>query len=104
VTSRAFSHRMVELTGVPGVKLGDQAGLSAVAIAAAAAIGLSAFGPPVVGAGPKGLAVGLLCHGGHILLHALPEEGRCLVDIVALAPASAERAVEVISKRLGTDG
>ena len=104
MTLGAFTHSLVELTGVSGVKLGDHAGLSAVVIAAAGAVGLSSFDPPVVRSGPKGLAVGLLGHGGHILLHAVPDEGRCLVDIVAQAPASAARGVEVISKRLGTDG
>lgn len=103
MTHDAFNHRLAELAGVPGARLGDQDGLSAVAIAAAAAVGLSAYGPPVVRSGPRGMAVGLLCHGGHIVLHAVPDEGRCLVDIVATSPASAARGLEVIVKRLGAE-
>ena len=99
----AFTHQLTELTGVPGSRLAEPDGLSAVAIAAAGAVGLSTYGPPVVRSGPKGTAVGLLCHGGHVILHAVPEEGRCLVDIVARAPASASRGVEVIAKRLGAE-
>lgn len=94
------SHRLVPLTGIPGARLGD-AELSAVVIAAAGAIGISSYGTPVVRSGPRGTVVGLLCHGGHIVVHALPEESRCLVDILVLPPGSADRGIEVIARRLG---
>ena len=97
-----FDSHVTHLTNLPGSRLADENGLSAVAIAAAGAIGLSAYGPPVVRSGPKGIVVGLLCHGGHIVLHARPEEGLCLVDIAAAAPASAARGAEVIARRLGS--
>jgi hypothetical protein len=45
--------------------------------------------------------VSLLGHGGHIVLHATPDTGRCLVDILAPAPGLPERGVEVLARRLG---
>lgn len=98
----SFSHVAVELTGIPGAILADRSGLCGVALAAAGAVGLSPHEAPLDRSGPKGLIVALLCHGGHVVLHAVPEENRCLVDITARAPAPVERGVAVIAKRLGT--
>ncbi|MEP7327287.1 MAG: S-adenosylmethionine decarboxylase [Gemmatimonadota bacterium] len=95
------SHRLSNLTGVAGARLGDAEGLSAVAIAAAAATGMSSYGTPVVKSGPRGIVVGLLCHGGHVIVHAIPEESRCLVDVLVMGPGSADRGIEVIARRLG---
>jgi len=99
--SDSFRQLCVELQGIPGATLGDQAGLSGVVIAAAAAIGLSPFGAPLARSGPRGTVVAVLCHGGHVVLHALPEKSMCLVDIVAAAPQQIERGIDVIAKRLG---
>ncbi len=96
-----YNHHLTELTGITGGTLGDVDGLSAVAIAAAGAVGLSTYGPPIVKSGPQGIVAGLLCHGGHIILHTIPESGICVVDILARAPASPEMGAEVIAKRLG---
>ena len=104
MTEGTFNHRLVELTAVSGARLGDPPGLAAVVIAAASAVGLSTYGPPSIHSGPKGVAVALVGHGGHVILHALPEQARCLVDIVALTPANAERGVEVIARRLSANG
>src|SRR5262249_27047424 len=68
----AFAHFLTELTGITAGTLGDENALAALAIAAAGAIGLNAHGPPTVKSGPFGIAVGLLGHGGHIVLHAEP--------------------------------
>lgn len=57
--------------------------------------------PPVVTAGPKGVGVALLCHGGHIILHAAPEEGLCFVDVAGVGKAHPQRGLDVIVKRLG---
>ena len=95
-----FSHQIATLSGIPASRLADGAGLPALALAAAGAIGMSSHGPPVIRSGPRGTVVGLLCHGGHVVLHAIPEESVCIVDILALAPGAAERGVEVISRRL----
>jgi len=99
--SNTFRQLCVELEGIPGATLGDQAGLSGVVIAAAAAIGLSPYGAPLARSGPRGTVVAVLCHGGHVILHALPEQSMCLVDIVAGATQQIERGVDVIAKRLG---
>lgn len=93
-------HALTELTGITSATLGDDRALAALAIAAAGAIGLTAHGPPVVKSGPQGIAVGLLAHGGHIVLHARPDAGCCLVDIVTPAPATPARGLEVIARRL----
>jgi S-adenosylmethionine/arginine decarboxylase-like enzyme len=94
-------HCLTELTGITSATLGDDRALAALAIAAAGAIGLTGHGPPTVKSGPQGIAVGLLAHGGHIVLHARPAEGSCLVDVVTPGATPPARALEVISRRLG---
>jgi hypothetical protein len=49
---------------------------------------------------PRGLAIAMLCREGHIVLHALASEGMCFVDVLIRAPAEADRALEVIARRL----
>lgn len=96
----SFSHRIVQLTGITSAKLAQPEGLSAVAIAAAAAVGMSPYGPPVVKSGPKGTVTCLLCHGGHVITHVIPEQSLCIVDILSMTPGDPERGVDVIAKRL----
>ncbi len=98
-----FHHDHRCLTGIPGARLADQVGLSAVVIAAASAAGLPPHGPPVARAGPSGVAIGLLCHGGHVVLHTVPDAGLCLVDTVAPTAEGAARSLEVIARRLGAE-
>jgi hypothetical protein len=95
-----FTSRVTSLTGITSSRLADPESLSAVAIAAAAAVGMSPFGPPVVRSGPRGTATSLLCHGGHVILHVIPDQSLCIVDILAMSPGSADRGVDVIAKRL----
>jgi S-adenosylmethionine/arginine decarboxylase-like enzyme len=97
----AISHTLTELTGITVPLLHDENGLAALAIAAGGALGLTAHGPPTVRSGPRGIAVGLLGHGGHVVLHAHPESGTILVDVVTPGTTAAGRAVEVIARRLG---
>ena len=99
--SHTFHQLCVELEGIPGATLGDQAGLSGVTIAAAGALGLSPYDAPIARSGPQGTIIALLCHGGHVVLHALPEQNTCLVDIVARSPKPIERGIDVIALRLG---
>jgi S-adenosylmethionine/arginine decarboxylase-like enzyme len=96
-----FAHTIQLLTGIAGPRLSDETGLPAVAIAAASAAGLTPHGPPVTRVGPRGVAVSLLCHAGHLVLHAVPETGTVLVDVVGPAGAPLARALEVIGRRLG---
>jgi S-adenosylmethionine/arginine decarboxylase-like enzyme len=96
----AFTYHLDELTGISGARLADGAGLAAVVVAAAGAVGLTPLGTPIVREGPRGAAVALLCRDGHIVLHTAPHEGLCFVAVVARAPADAGRGVEVIARGL----
>jgi S-adenosylmethionine/arginine decarboxylase-like enzyme len=96
----AFDQVTVELRDVPPERLGDEGALSALVVAAAGAVGIPPHAPPTVKRATGSLAVGLLCREGHIVLHTSPEEGLCLVDVVARRPAQAARGVDVITRRL----
>ncbi|HET7041857.1 MAG TPA: S-adenosylmethionine decarboxylase [Gemmatimonadales bacterium] len=98
----SFTHHITELSHLSGHRLAEEATLSAVAIAAASAIGLVPYGTPLARSGPRGTAVALLAHGGHLVLHAVPEEGRCLVDIVAPGPMDHAKALEILIRRLSS--
>lgn len=95
------SHTLTELTGITAPLLSDESGLAALAIAAGGALGLTAHGPPAVRSGPRGIAVGLLGHGGHVVFHAHPDNGSILVDVLTPGTTPAARAVEVVARRLG---
>jgi S-adenosylmethionine/arginine decarboxylase-like enzyme len=95
-----FNHQVLELAGLVSPRLSDVDGLAAMVVAASGAVGMFALGPPVVREGPRGIAVGMLCREGHIVLHTAPSEGICFVDIVARAPADVGRGIEVIARRL----
>lgn len=99
----AISHTLTELTGITSPLLGDENGLAALAIAAGGALGLNAHGPPTARSGPRGIAVGLLGHGGHVILHAVPSAGSVLIDVVTPGTTPASRAIEVIARRLGVE-
>ena len=95
-----FNHQVVEVRTLAPARLGEPDTLSAVVVAAAGAVGMSAHGPPLVRGGSESLAVGLLCRDGHIILHTVVAEGLCLVDIVARAPADVTKGIDVITRRL----
>jgi len=97
----AYSHALMELTGITSPTLADEQALAALVIAAAGAIGLTPHGPPTTKSSPQGVAVGLLGHGGHVVLHTHPAGGACLVDVVTPNTTPPGRAVEVIARRLG---
>ncbi len=96
-----ISHTLTELTNITSPLLNDESGLSALAIAAGGALGLTAHGPPTAKSGPRGIAVGLLGHGGHVVMHVHPDAGSVLIDVVTPGTTPAVRAVEVIARRLG---
>ena len=102
--SRTFDHRFAEIDGVDAARLSDPDGLVAVIVAAASASGISALSLPVIQRGPQGHAIGLVCLDGHLVIHANPSRGDCIVDIAVRVPASAERGLEVIVRRLGGAG
>lgn len=95
-----YNSQVVLLTELVSAKLPDADGLAAMVVAASGAVGMFALEPPTVREEPKGIAVGMLCRDGHIVLHLVREEGTCLVDIVARAPADVGRGIEVIMRRL----
>lgn len=94
-------HRAARLCGVAPERLQDVDGLAALLIAAAGSLGLSGYGPPVQRQGPREIVVAHLCHRGHIVLHTVPDEGLCLVDLLTPGTAPADRALDVIARRLG---
>lgn len=96
------THHLVHLTDISSPLLADEHGLAALSIAAAGAIGLPAHGPPTTRTGPLGSAVALLAHGGHLIIHAEPATGRCIVDVLTPGTIPPLRAIEVIARRLGT--
>ena len=97
-----FTHHITELSGLSGARLAEEGTLAAVTIAAASAVGLIPYGTPLIRSGPNGTAVALLAHGGHLVLHAVPEEGRCLVDLVGPGPIDHRKALEILLRRLST--
>ncbi len=102
--SSAFNHDAIELSALASGPLADAAGLSAMVVAAAGAVGMPPLGPPIVRESPNGVVIGMLCRDGHIVLHAAPAEGICFVDIAARAPANVAKGVDVIARRLAPAG
>lgn len=96
-----FEHVFADLGGIPANRLTDMQGLAGLLIAAANAAGLNPANPPVVKLGSKGVAAALVCHGGHVVLHGLPDVGLCFVDVAGLGGALPQRGLEVIIKRFG---
>jgi S-adenosylmethionine/arginine decarboxylase-like enzyme len=96
-----FEHAFADLGGIPANRLSDSQGLAGLLLAAANAAGLNPAMPPAVKVGPKGVSAAVLCHGGHVALHGLPEAGLCFADVAGLGGALPQRGLEVIIKRLG---
>jgi S-adenosylmethionine/arginine decarboxylase-like enzyme len=103
VDSAPFHYHLDELTSISPARLDDVNILSAIVVAAAGAVGMTALGPPTVRESPGGRAVALLCRDGHIVLHTSPDDGFCFVAVVARAPVDVGRAVNVISRGLARD-
>ena len=93
-------HLFVELSGVTPSRLTDPQDLGALALAAANAAGLHPAAPPLVQASPRGTSAVLACHGGHVAIHALPDEGVCYADLASVGATNPQRALDVIIRRL----
>jgi len=93
-------HAFADLSGIAPDRLRDAQGLAAVLLAAANAAGLHPAGTPQVHDGPKGVAAVLVCHGGHVALHALPDVGVCFADVAGIGAVRPQRALDVLVKRL----
>ena len=98
-----FDHVFADLGGIAPDRLMDGQALGSLLLAAANAAGLNAAGPPAVTTGPKGVGIALMCHGGHLTLHAVPGEGLCFADVAGLGGGriDPQRGLDVIVKRLG---
>ena len=95
-----FEHTFADLGGIAADRLSDTQGLAAVLLAAANAAGLHPAGTPQVHGGPTGVAAVLVCHGGHVALHALPDAGLCYADVAGVGAVRPQRGLDVIVKRL----
>lgn len=95
----AHAHRVLD--GLPAGALEDAAALATVAVAAAGAAGLDATEAPLVRCWPRGATIAVFGRLGHLVLQTLPDARTCSVDVLALAPARADRAAEVVVRRLG---
>lgn len=90
-----------DLDGIPADRLSDVQGLAGLLLAAANAAGLNPASPPAVKIGPRGIGAVLLCHGGHVLLHAVPEAGVCFVDVAGMGGVHPQRGLDVVTRRFG---
>jgi len=93
--------RFGDLADLPSTRLGDADALGALLVAAAGAMGITPLGAPVIRSGAAAWVAALLCVDAHIILHALPDDRRCLVSIAARDAAAVQRGLDVISRRLG---
>jgi S-adenosylmethionine/arginine decarboxylase-like enzyme len=98
--SLTFDHVFADLGGVQAHRLTDPQGLAGLLLAAANAAGLNSAHPPVVTVGPRGVSAALVCHGGHVALHGLPDAGVCFADVAGIGGALPQRGLDVIIKRL----
>jgi hypothetical protein len=91
-----------DLDNLPPMRLGDADALGAVLVAAAGAMGITPLGSPTVRTGGDTWVAALLCPDAHIILHALPNERRCVVSIAARDGTVVQRGLDVITRRLAT--
>jgi S-adenosylmethionine/arginine decarboxylase-like enzyme len=90
-----------DLDGIPVARVSDEQDRVGLMLAAANAAGLSPAAAPVVRVSPAGADAVLLCHGGHVLLHGVPEAGYCFVDVAGLRAAPLPRGFDIGVRRLG---
>jgi S-adenosylmethionine/arginine decarboxylase-like enzyme len=95
-----FEHAFADLGGITAERLSDPQGLGAVLLAAANAAGLTPAGLPQIHSGPKGVAAVLVCHGGHVAIHAVPDAGLCFADVAGVGAVRPQRGLDVLVKRL----
>lgn len=97
----AFSHLVADFVGVPPAQLRDSSTLSGLLIAAAGAAGFSPIGSPMVRILPDGAVAGLfLVDGCHMSLHAFPDRGLLLLDVLSLASHDGRKALDVFARRI----
>ncbi len=97
-----FRAELRTLEGIPRARLADPGAIGGAVVAAAAAIGVGAEGPPLVRSTPGGVVVAIVTAEAHLVVHTAPASGTCLVDVVARAPRDPVRGADVIARRLAT--
>jgi S-adenosylmethionine decarboxylase len=99
--SAAFTHLTADLSGLRAEQLRDRALVTGLVIAAVGGAGLTSLAAPTIHERPQGgLSAVLLLEPGHLVVHALPERGRLLVDLLTLATQEPLKALEVFQRRL----
>jgi S-adenosylmethionine/arginine decarboxylase-like enzyme len=94
------AHVFADLSGIPAHRLDDARDLGALLLAAANAAGLHPTAPPLLETSPEGTSAVLVCRGGHVALHAVPQTGVCFADLAAISAAHPQRGLDVIIRRL----
>jgi S-adenosylmethionine/arginine decarboxylase-like enzyme len=96
-----YTHLIADFHGVSAEELRDTGALAGLLVAAAGAAGLTAMGTPLVRKLPSGMVTGvLLLDGCHMSVHAVPERGLLMLDVLALATYDASKALDVFARRL----
>jgi S-adenosylmethionine/arginine decarboxylase-like enzyme len=98
---KSHVHALCDLTGIDRNRLRDPGLLAGLLIAAAGAIGAATLAPPSVQQQPDDrINCVLLLDSGHLALHALPDRGLLMLDVLASSAHDVQRAVEVFRRRL----
>ncbi len=96
-----FTHLTAHLSGVRDEQLRDLPLITGLLIAAASSAGLTALGPPTLHPRAQGgLTAMLVLEPGHLLVHALPERSRLILDALTLATQQPAQVLEVFRRRL----
>jgi S-adenosylmethionine/arginine decarboxylase-like enzyme len=96
-----YTHLTADFRGVSAEELRDTNALAGLLVAAAGAAGLTSVGTPLVRKLPSGIISGvLLLDGCHMSVHAVPERGVLMLDVLALATYDARKALDVFARRL----
>ena len=97
----AFTHLIADFVGASPEELRDTNLLAGLLVAAAGAAGLTTVGTPLVRRLPSNMVSGvLLLDGCHMSVHAVPERGLLMLDVLALSTYDAEKALDVFARRL----
>lgn len=96
-----FGHLSADLLGVSPAQLRDVRLLSGLLIAAAGAAGFAAIAVPHVRELPTGGVSGWLeLDDCHLSVHAFPDRGLLLLDVLSLATHDGRKALDVFTRRL----
>ena len=94
-------HLTADFIGTPASQLRDDTLLNGLLVAAAGAAGLNATAAPLVHHYPNHeIGELLLLDGCRISVHAFPEQGLLLLDILSLATYDVRKALDVFTRRL----